>query len=75
MPRKRTSPICDREAVYRTKEILCDLSDKLRSKILMEKDPEELAHFQSIYDAIPNAQFVIGVALAAQSKVFFKEPR
>ncbi len=72
MPKKRTSPICDREAVYRTKEILCDLSDKIKHKILLEKDPEELAHFQSIYDAIPNAQFVIGVALAAQSKIFPK---
>lgn len=63
-----TFPTSDKEAIYRTKEILCDFSDKIRMMMLDEKDPEKLEHLKSIYDMIPVGQFVIGYAMGSKVK-------
>lgn len=63
-----TFPNSDKEAIYRTKEILCDFSDKIRAMMLDEKDPEKLEHLKSIYDMIPVGQFIIGYAMGSKGK-------
>lgn len=57
----------DIEAIYKTKEILCDFSEEIRKKILVEKDPDELEHLKMIYELIPTAQFILGYAWAARN--------
>lgn len=69
MTKRKNSPELDREAIYRTKEILCDFSEMVKRKILLEKDAEEKAHLEHVYEMIPTAQFIIGMALGAQSKI------
>ena len=51
------------EAVYRTKEILCDFSEKIFKMMSDEKDQKNLDHLKSIYNSIPVALYIIGSAI------------
>ena len=56
-------PDKDMQEIYRTKEILCDFSDKILKMISYENDPEKLDHLHSIYNSIPIALYIIDSAL------------
>jgi hypothetical protein len=58
----------DREVVYRMKEILCDFSEEVRQKILVTTDEVSLAHLKSVYELIPQAQYVIGYSLGSRER-------
>lgn len=56
-------PDKDMEAVYRTKEILCDFSEKIFKMMSDEKDQKNLDHLKSIYNSIPVALYILGSAI------------
>ena len=53
----------DMEAIYRTKEMLCDFSEKIFKMMSDEKDQEKLDHLKFIHNSIPVAMYIIGSAI------------
>jgi len=66
MKKSKELSMTDLEAVYRVKEILYDFSEAVRQMIPLEENKENLDHLKSVYDMIPNASFVVGMALGSK---------